>query len=429
MTTAAGVYLWGTRVGSVACDDGDPYARFEYDQGFLRSGIEISPVSMPLAGGVFRFPALPLQSFQGLPGLLADSLPDKFGNAVIDAWLAARGRAPGSMNAVERLCYTGTRGMGALEFFPELPMTHDPDDMIDLNALAGLAGEVLSRREALSARGEDALAQILRVGTSAGGARAKAVVAWNEETGEFRSGQVDLGPGFGHWIVKFDRVEGNSDKEGEDAPSYTVIEYAYHLMALGAGIEMSECRLQEQGESRHFMTRRFDRAEQGGGKLHMQSLGALAHFDFNAPGAYGYEQAAQVMRMVGLGQRDIERLYRRMAFNVMARNQDDHVKNVSFLMDRVGRWSLAPAYDVTYAYNPGGLWTGSHQMTVNGKRDGFSREDLLACARSMSISPAKAGSIIAEVAKAVGDWVPYAEKAGLDEATAWRIGRAHRLIG
>ena len=418
MSAVAEVMLWGRHVGTVAVPDGERAASFEYDSEFLRSGIQLSPVVMPLAGRVYSFPELPFESFHGLPGLLADSLPDKFGNAVIDAWLESLGRARGSMGAIERLCYTGVRGMGALEYRPALGPEPTESDAIDLERLAALAQDVLSRRQNLHvSSSEGGFGQIIRVGTSAGGARAKALVAWNEETGDLRSGQIDAGPGYGYWLLKFDGVSANADKESADAPCYTRIEFAYYLMARAAGVQMSECRLLEEGPRRHFLTKRFDRVEDGG-KLHMQTLGALAHFDFNSAGAHSYEEAVEVMRVVGLGQDEVAELFRRMVFNVMARNQDDHVKNIAFLMDRAGNWSLSPAYDMTYAYNPGGAWTGSHQMRINGKRDGIVLDDLLACSRHMSMREPLAKAIIDEVRDAVSSWAAFADEAGLPEGQA-----------
>ncbi|MEX0915622.1 MAG: type II toxin-antitoxin system HipA family toxin, partial [Wenzhouxiangellaceae bacterium] len=331
VTTLAEVRLWGRTIGAVALADGERTAAFEYDPAFRRSGIQVAPVTMPLSERVFRFPELAHQTFHGLPGLLADSLPDKFGHRLIDAWLARQGRSPESMNAVERLCYTGRRGMGALEFAPRIGPRATRSTRLQVDALVELASEVLADRGALrQAFGDDtseqAMADILRVGTSAGGARAKAVIAWNPETNEVRSGQVDADPGFEHWLIKFDGVSGNRDRELDDPQGYGAIEYAFHRMALAAGIEMSECRLLEENGRRHFMTRRFDRTADGD-KIHMQSLCAIAHYDYNQPGAYGYEQAFRVMRRLALSMTEIQQQYRRMVFNIMARNQDDHVKN------------------------------------------------------------------------------------------------------
>ncbi len=427
----AEVQLWGRTIGAVSLEEGREVAAFQYDADFARSRIELSPLAMPLSEQVYRFPALPRSTFHGLPGLLADSLPDKFGNALIDAWLATQGRTPENFNAVERLCYTGTRGMGALEFAPVIGPKPDKATKIEVDALVRLAGEVLTHRGDLqghfhAAGKAQALRDILRVGTSAGGARAKAVIAWNRETNEVRSGQIAAGEGFDYWLLKFDGVAGNKDRELEDPKGYGAIEYAYHLMAKAAGLTMSECRLLEENGRRHFMTRRFDRLA-GGEKLHMQSLGALAHFDFNQAGAYAYEQALLTIRQLRLPMAAVEEQFRRMVFNIVARNQDDHVKNIAFLMNRQGEWSLAPAFDVTYSYNPSGSWTATHQMTLNGKRDGFAAEDFAACARAALMKRGRAVKIIEEVQVAVRRWPEFAAAAQLTDEWRDKIQKTHRL--
>ena len=429
--TLAEVRLWGKRIAAVSLDAGDTHAAFQFDPAFARSRIEVAPLCMPLSERVYQFPELPLPAFHGLPGLLADSLPDRFGHALIDTWLATQGRRPEDFDAVERLCYTGARGMGALEFQPASGPDPAQATTIHVDALVALASRVLSDRRALQASlasGEEqqALRDILRVGTSAGGARAKAVIAWNPRTNEVRSGQVATEQGFEPWLLKFDGVDGNKDKELNDPAGYGAIEYAYHLMARAAGIEMMECRLFEEGGRRHFMTRRFDRGPSGE-KRHMQSLGALGHLDFNSPGAHGYEQALQIVRRLGLSMAAVEELFRRMTFNIVARNQDDHVKNIAFLMDKAGQWSLAPAFDLTYSYNPVGAWTASHQMTLNGKRDHFTREDLAQCARAISLKRGRAESLLEEVTAAVARWPEFAEAAGVDERWQRDIAAALRL--
>lgn len=420
--TVAEVRLWGRTIGAVSLEQGGGAAAFQYDPAFARSGIEIAPLAMPLSDQVHVFPELTRRTFHGLPGLLADSLPDRFGNALIDAWLATQGRPPESFNAVERLCYIGTRGMGALEFAPVIGPRPQRAKKIDVDALVKLASEVLTHRKNLKATfagagRKAALSDILRVGTSAGGARAKAVIAWNRQTNEVRSGQVEAGPGFEYWLLKFDGVSGNRDKELEDPKGYGAIEYAYYLMAMAAGVTMSECRLLEENGRRHFMTRRFDRLADGA-KLHLQSLCALAHFDFNAAGAYSYEQALLTIRRLNLPMAALEEMFRRMVFNIFARNQDDHVKNIAFLMDKAGQWSLAPAFDVTYSYNPAGAWTATHQMTLNGKRDGFTLADFRACAKGASMKRGRAEAIIEEIRAAVSRWPDYAQEAQV--APAWR---------
>lgn len=427
MTTLAQVKLWGRTIGAVSLEEGKDYAAFQYDPTFAKSGIEVSPVVMPLCDRVYVFSDLPRHTYHGLPGLLADSLPDKFGNRLIDAWLATQGRTPDSANAVERLCYIGARGMGALEFVPNVGPKPRRAKKIEIDTLVKIASRVLGQRSELKTSFADegngnALNDILRVGTSAGGARAKAVIAWNRTTNEVRSGQIEAGEGFEYWLLKFDGVAGNKDKELDDPKGYGNIEYAYSLMATAAGVTMSECRLLEENGRQHFMTRRFDRLT-GGEKLHMQSLCALAHFDFNNAGAYSYEQAFLIMRELNLPIAIVEEQFRRMTFNIIARNQDDHVKNIAFLMDKNGRWSLAPAFDMTYSYNPTGHWTARHQMTMNGKRDGFTIADFCACAKSALMKRGRAQAIVDEVLTAVAKWPNYAEQAQVADIQREKIQR------
>ena len=429
----AEVRLWGRTIGAVSLPEGSDVAAFEYDPAFAGSGIQVAPLTMPLSRRVYQFPELARQSFYGLPGLLADSLPDRFGNELINAWLATQGRQPGSFNAVERLCYIGARGMGALEFLPALGPKMSPSSRVQIDRLVELASEVLTARTGFrlscaDEQREQALIDILRVGTSAGGARAKAVIAWNPRSNEVRSGQADAGPGFEYWLLKFDGVSGNRDKELEDPQGYGVIEYAYSNMARDCGIEISETRLFEENGRRHFMSRRFDRLANGE-KLHMQSLGAIAHYDFNSAGAHAYEQALLVIRQLGLPMAVVEQQFRRMVFNILARNQDDHVKNIAFLMDKQGRWSLAPAFDITYSFNPSGAWTASHQMSLNGKRDGFVRADFEAAARSASMQRGRARRVLEEVRGVVARWPDYARQAGVPDDWIMKIQGALRVGG
>lgn len=432
MSAVAEVKLWGRTIGAIALDGGSDTARFEYSPRFVQSGIEVAPLTMPLASRVYQFPGLARGTFHGLPGLLSDSLPDKFGNALIDAWLATQGREPGSFNAVERLCYMGNRGMGALEFLPVHGPKTSNAQTIHVDALVALASEILTHREELSVslsgdkKKQQALKQILQVGTSAGGARAKAVIAWNPDTNEVRSGQVKAGDGFGYWLLKFDGVSGNKDKEMEDPKGYGLIEYAYYRMAVDAGLEMSECHLLKENGRQHFMTRRFDRL-QNGEKLHMQSLCAMAHYDFNMAGAYSYEQALQVIKKLGMGMDAVEQQFRRMVFNIVARNQDDHVKNIAFLMDKRGQWSLSPAFDVTYSYNSKGSWTAQHQMSMNGKRDNFLMEDFIACEKTAGMKRGRAKAIVAEVQHAVSRWPDVAEEVGVNKSQCDGIESALRI--
>lgn len=429
--TISTVRLWGREIGAVSWDADRALGNFEYDLAFRTSGIEIAPITMPLSARIYSFPALSRETYHGLPGLLADSLPDDFGNALINAWLARQGRTPDSFDPVERLCYTGVRGMGALEYQPALGPVNNRSVEVDVAALVDLASEILTKRNRLQGsflpdEREGTLRDILRVGTSAGGARAKAIIAWNEKTNEVRSGQVRAGDGFTYWLLKFDGVSGNKDKELEDPAGYGLIEYAYYLMARATGITMNECRLLKENGRSHFMTKRFDRTESGG-KLHMQSFGAMEHFDYKQPGAYSYEQAFQTIRKLGLSMEAIEEQFRRMAFNIIARNQDDHVKNIAFLMDRSGKWSLSPAFDMTYSYNPSGEWTSAHQMSLNGKRDNFTLDDFKSCADLISMKRGRAEEIVREVHEAVLRWPEFAEKAGITESVVMSIKNAQRL--
>ena len=427
--TDANVNLWGRRIGAVSWDQTRALGVFQYDPAFVGAGIEVAPLMMPARDTPYEFPALSRDTFRGLPGMLADALPDRFGNRLIDVWLAETGKSQEDFNPVDRLCYIGRRGIGALEFEPAL-RKQTRAKKLEVARLVDLANRALAERVNLAGRldGENdvkVLEDILSVGTSAGGARAKAVLAWNPETGEFRSGQLDADEGFEHWLLKFDGVSNSSDTELADPAGYGKIEYAYALMARAAGIAMSECRLHHEGGRSHFMTKRFDR-DDAGRKIHIQSLGALRHFDFNDPSAYSYEQAVVTIRQLGLGMVAIEEQFRRAVFNVIARIQDDHVKNISFLMDRSGTWSLSPAYDVVYAYNPNGQWTRDHQMSLAGRRNGFELDDILRFADSTGVKKRRALRILAEVSASVRNWAGHAAAADVAPSVVTRIENAFR---
>ena len=429
--TDARVNLWGRRIGAVSWDMERAIGFFQYDPSFLSAGIELSPILMPVREAPYGFPALNRETFKGLPGLLSDSLPDNFGNKLIDVWLAQTGRKIQDFNPVDRLCYVGRRAIGALEFEPTIG-DRNQHNQLEIEQLVELANRILNDRLQLTGQLKDrddseALSNILRVGTSAGDARAKAVLAWNSATGEFRSGQIDKDDGFGHWILKFDGITNNLDKELADPSGFGKIEYAYYLMARNAGIAMSECRLYNEGGRSHFMTRRFDR-DLKGRKIHMQSLCALQHFDFNNPRTYAYEQAMQTIRSLGLGMPVVEELFRRAIFNVVARNQDDHVKNISFLMNRKGEWQLSPAYGVVYAYNPSGLWTRDHQMSMAGKHNDFEHEDVLRFAKSSGLKRSVALRILDEVTVSVRNWCQFAVDADVDKKNINQIERTHRIF-
>lgn len=418
MNHTAEVFLWGTRIGIIHQDPGIPYATFEYDGAFVNSGIELSPIRMPLGRNIYEFPSLTGEPFYGMPGLVADSLPDRFGNAVIERWLSNQGKALSDFTAIDRLCYTGKRGMGALEYVPAIMDVGDIDDDINVSEMVRFASDILSNRESVILNAEDNLtySQLVQVGSSAGGARAKALIAWNEDTNEIRSGQIGLGPGYDYWLIKFDHVSKNGDHGLEDKPEYTLIEYAYYLMATSAGIVMNPCRLYESEGDHHFMTKRFDR--QNGNKMHMQSLGALTHISFQEPGACGYELASAYMKELGLYHKEIEQFYRRMVFNCLAVNQDDHVKNVSFIMDKKGKWQLSPAYDITFSYNPANRWLRAHQMTINGKQTDIGLSDLIEAGNRMEIKERRCKDIINEVRSVVGRFSSFAEQVGIKEKTA-----------
>lgn len=425
MMTPAEVKLWGATVGYIIWDSARECGLFEYDPSFKLKGIQLAPVHMPLNNEVFAFPGLNEDTYKGLPGLLADSLPDKFGNALIDQWLAETGRTAKSFNPVERLCYVGTRGMGALEFHPVIAKQGEDTVSLDIQELVALSSKVLTQKEEQqfelfpesTHKNIDGLNNILAVGTSAGGARAKAIIAWNETTNNVRSGQIEAGDGYSYWLLKFDGVSNNKDKEIADPQGYGRIEYAYHLMAVAAGIEMTQCRLMEENGRAHFMTKRFDRLEDGQ-KLHMQSLCALGHHDFNVPGGTSYEQAFLLCNQLGVGMAGKEQLFLRMVFNVLAYNRDDHTKQIAFLMDKRGQWSLSPAYDVTYAYNPEGEFTSQHQMTVNRKRSGINDADFLAVAKRQGLNIAASKRLIGAVKSAIANWHEYAATADVDKRRA-----------
>ena len=418
MVNLANISIWGEYVGAVLWDERIQAASFEYDSGFVNKGWDLSPLMIPLQErGIKSFPGLSKDTFMGLPGLLADTLPDAYGKAVLQRWLSAQGRS--FANPVERLCYQGKRSMGALEFEPAQDGYLETGSTLEIASLVEVAAEVLNQKKSLNTNLDDntkeAIVNIIRVSTSAGGQRAKAVIAYNDRTGEVRSGQVDAPEGFGHWLLKLDGV---TNKELGDPQHFGQIEYAYYLMARHAGLDMMECRLLEENGRSHFMTRRFDRIN-GSGKIHMQTLCGLAHYDYQMKRAYSYEQAFEVMRRLRLPYTQAEELFRRMVFNVIARNQDDHTKNISFLMNSDGIWKLSPAYDVSWAYNPKGEWTSHHQMSINGKWDDITRQDLNTIADNMHIR--RANDIIDEVCYAVSKWKTYAKELGIPSQSAKTI--------
>ena len=415
------VWLWDHFVGACALDPGLGVYVFAYDPDFAKTTIEPAPLQMPVtAGRVFAFPTLPIDTYRRLPAMLADALPDDFGNALIDRWLADRGVPRDAITPLDRLAYMGKRAMGALEFRPQRGPAARKPTAIELGELVGVARQALSGSWHDDDSSAAALRSILEVGTSAGGARAKAVVAWNPTTNELRSGQLDAPAGFEHWLLKFDGV--GVDRELGTSMDHGRIEFAYHRMARAAGITMTDCRLLEENGRAHFMTKRFDR-DGASTRHHVQSLCAMAHLDFRRRGTNSYAQMFLAMRELGLPREDLVEAFRRMTFAVMARNCDDHTKNVSFVLRRGGRWRLAPAYDVTFAHNPRGEWTNQHLMSVNGRFRDFTADDLLAEADRFGIGEGK--TILAQVREAIGKWRDFATTAGVATKEIDRIGRLH----
>jgi serine/threonine-protein kinase HipA len=417
------VRIWGQRVGAVAVDERAGCYAFEYAPSWKRQGIDLAPLTMPVgsAQSVFLFPSLAEPAFKRLPGLVADALPDDFGNALIDAWMARRGIDKASVTTLDRLAYMGRRGMGALEFRPARGGSTESTQPLELQKLVETARKVMLGDFSDDAHAEAALANVIRVGTSAGGARAKAVVAWNPATREIRSGQFDVPPGFEHWLLKFDGV--GKDLELGSGGHYGRIEYAYHLMAVAAGIDMQPCRLLEENGRAHFMTRRFDRDDNR--KHHIQSLCAMNHLDYKQRGTHAYEQLFLAATTLKLGDGALRQLFLRMAFNVMAANCDDHTKNFSFRLRQGGQWELAPAYDVTHAFNPQGEWTYQHLMSVNGRFKGIGRDDLMTVADRFSVAGAR--NLLADVRAAVDSWPGHATAAGVPDDERERVARDFSL--
>lgn len=417
----------GTKAGVVSWDTQRRFATFEYTPEFIQNGAELAPLKMPLRAGPFQFPNLH-ESFSGLPGMLADCLPDSFGNALIDDWLRQQNRSPADFSPVERLCYIGNRGMGALEFEPAMRDKSSKAEKVEIGKLVDLASKALARKEGLATRlnDENELNEILRVGTSAGGARAKAVIAWNPQTNEVLSGQAAVPPGFEHWILKFDGI--SSAFDGVRNPQgYGRIEFAYYKMAIEAGITMSNSRLHLEGNRAHFMTRRFDRSA-GGDKIHYASLFGIAHMPYAAPGTHSlaYEDYFDVIEQLDLPPQSKLEGFRRMVFNVLGCNRDDHTKNFGFLLNEKGDWELAPAFDVSYAHNPEpGKWTASQQMSIAGKRNEITQQDLVAIGRNCNVATVpKLKSAIATVVDALQRWEQFASDAGVDKNISGKIKTA-----
>ena len=419
------VLLDGRPLGALHWQDESRMATFQYHPDFIASGLEVSPLRMPLRNTPYAFPELAhTRTFSGLPGLIADSLPERFGNQLLSAWLQSHGRTFDSLSPLERLAYLGNRGMGALEFEPDWGGGNETPLLMDVHELVDVAREVLAQRHSAHARLTAGMEHLVQVGTSAGGAKAKAVIAWHPETGDVLSGQVTAPAGYQYWIIKFDEIE---NEELATAHQIGRIEMAYHRMAVEAGVTMMESRLMPDGNRAHFMTRRFDRGDNGE-KYHVQTFAALTHQDRDPPGAIGYESLFFTARALGLPQSDLDQIYRRMVFNILARNQDDHAKNHAFIMDNDGTWLLSPAYDVCYSYKPGSRWIGKHQMRCNNKRDDFTLEDLLQAAHAADVKRSITMEIISEVRSALGRWNEFADEVDLNTMARNQIREAFRKL-
>lgn len=430
MITTAFIKIWNETVGAVAWNPETGLTSFEYDSKFIAKKWDLAPIKIPITNStkrVFSFPELrDVKTFRGLPGLLADVLPDDYGNQLINSWLAQNGRPENSMNPVELLCFIGTRGMGALEFEPSQFMGNSRAFDIEIDNLINISHKILQKREGfetnLKENEQQAMMDILKIGTSAGGARPKAIIAFNEKTGQVKSGQTKAPKGFEHWLIKLDTV---SDVQFGESTGYGRIEMAYYLMAKACEIEMMECRLMEENGRAHFMTKRFDR-EEGDIKHHIQTLCAMQHYDFNQITSYSYEQLFQTMRMLKLPYPQAEQLFRRMAFNVIARNCDDHTKNFAFRLKQNESWELAPAYDICFAYRPGSEWVSQHNLSINGKRNNITKEDLLNVAKSMNIK--KANNIIQQINDTVSKWTEFAEEVNVKKTAMERISKSHLIL-
>jgi serine/threonine-protein kinase HipA len=414
MVATAFVNIWGTRAGAIAWDDNTQLGSFEYDPAFKARSLDLAPIKIPIDSDrrVFSFSELRnISTFNGLPGLLADSLPDNYGNRLIEAWLADQGRAPNSMSPIEKLCFIGSRGMGALEFEPSKFKKAKNTFSVDVNDLVDLAKRILHERQGfnvnLNVDEKKAMQDMLKIGTSAGGMRAKAIIAFNEKTGEVRSGQTRVPSGFEHWLIKLDGVY---DSKQGNPKGYGRIEMAYHKMAVDCGIEMMECRLFAESDRAHFMTKRFDR-EGSETKHHIQTLCAMQHFDYNDVRSYSYEQLFQTMRMLRLPHPQAEQMFRRMVFNVLAFNCDDHTKNFAFRLKEGGVWELSPAYDVSWSFDPSSKWVSQHALSLNGKRTNITLNDMLSIAKSIRVKKGK--EIINQIRDIIYKWPSYAKQTGV----------------
>jgi len=432
------VRLWGQAVGLLEWNEFRQFASFRYYKDFLNSGYKISPLKLPLEEKTYFFPELRARAdlpeaftdtFCGLPGVFADSLPERYGNHLMKSFLDRQSLDFSDLNPIERLCYVGKRGMGALEYEPAAELISNKEEKIFVDDLLQTARDILAENENKheKARDDQLLNQLIEIGTSAGGAKAKALIALKMQDGKIKdiySGQAAPKEDLSYWILKFSDTK--NDEHHSD--KYTgALEYAYYLMAKDCGIQMMESSVLKDGTGlSHFMTRRFDRVK--GTKVHMVSFCGIAHQDRNPPGNVGYEKLFETIRRLNLDYSSTEEMYRRMVFNVLSRNQDDHTKNHAFLMLPDGKWGLSPAYDLCFSYKKNHKFIGAQQMSVNSKRDDFTFEDLLACASAADLSKAKAKRIIDEVKYSLAKWLDFAEEAELPAENAKAIEQYFRTL-
>lgn len=423
-------------VGAVSYNTETQIGSFEYFSKFIKKGIELSPIKMPLSKKIYTFPQLDSETFKGLPGLIADSLPDDFGNAVMNAWIASQGKSANEITPLQRLQYTGQRGMGALTYAPAFRRKNlNTSVPIQIESLVSIAQNILNKREEFNLnignngqQNTEAMLSLMSVGMSAGGARPKAVLAFNKDFTQVRSGQIDAPNGFSHYLMKFDGVsEHNKNQETFGDPlGYGAMEYVYHLMAKACGIKMMPCHLLDEGQRRHFLTERFDRS--GNDKIHVQTLNALEHVSYKKIGSYSYAELLGTARKLNLSSDDALQLFKRMVFNVVARNHDDHAKNFGFMLDNDNNWQLAPAYDLAYSYKPDSHWVSKHWMTLNGKQDNFIRADFYSFEKlSPLFSKRKIDAILDDTIEAVSQWHKIAAQQDVPKSLINEIEQNLRL--
>lgn len=422
MNGAVEVYLWGTKIGAIAYEPGQTeVSTFEYDKDFIKMGIEVSPISVPIKYSIHTFDDISKKTFHGLAGFIADSLPDKFGNQLIDQYFALKGRSSSDITPLDRLLYIGNRAMGALEFKPAINLD-DKNKNIELNLqdLSQLAEMILIKKEKFANELKNSdkknVINLLRIGSSAGGARSKALVAMDKD-GKLYDGTINHKKACKYYLLKFDSSS-NSDRDNKDPKGMTKVEYIYSILARKCNINMPYTTFIQIEDDFHFLIERFDRIDKNKGftkdKLHYVSWCGMAHAHRDETGAFSYEQLVMIVRELKLGQDSVFEIFKRAVFNLVGRNQDDHTKNFGFLMDRNGRWSLSPAFDITYSYDPEGKWTKSHQITLNGKEDNFTLEDIISFGKYCNLSKKKSLEVLNNTVSAFKEFPKLADRYKVD---------------